>query len=119
MLTMLWTSGATGALPSYPSGFTRATDEITAITRTGTGAMTIALGSPWAGPMFGNPIPYLLQATYSAAGACDIMLIEDHSNNVTTPEIKILFVNAAGAAVDPSNGDIVGFTMLPQIVAVQ
>lgn len=117
-LTLLWTSAATGAVPtSYPSGYTRATDELKIPVRTGAGAYTLSLTSQWAGKIFGI-IPYLLQATYSASGACVIQLVEDNSN-ATTPEVKILITNAAGAAVDPTTSDVVGITLITQIVDVQ
>jgi hypothetical protein len=104
-----WTSGATGALPSsYPSGFIRATPEIKSVTRTGTGAFTFALGSPWYATMFGLGYT-IVQATWSATGARWVDVVEDHSTNVTTPEIKILISNAAGA-VDPASGDVVNLT---------
>jgi hypothetical protein len=114
-LTILWKSAATGAVPtSYPGGYIRASDEFTIPVRTGTGAYTIPLTSQWAGPCFGL-IPYLLQATYSASGACQIQLVEDKSNNATTQEVKILITNAAGAAVDPTTNDLIGFTLLTQL----
>lgn len=118
-LTLLWTSAASGAVPTaYPGSYTRASDEFTIPVRTGTGAYTLGLTTAWAGKLFGF-IPYLLQATYSASGACQIQLIEDHSDNVTTPEVKILITNAAGAAVDPTTSDVIGITLLTQIVSVQ
>lgn len=118
-LTLLWTSAASGAVPtSYPSGYTRATDEMKLPVRTGTGAYTLPLASQWAGKLFGF-IPYLLQATYSASGACVMQLIEDKSNDVTTQEVKILITNAAGAAVDPTTSDVVGITLITQLVDVQ
>lgn len=117
-LTLLWTSAATGAVPtSYPSGYTRATDELKIPVRTGTGAFTLTLANQWAGKMFGI-IPYLLQATYSASGACVMQIVEDNSNT-TTPEVKIIITNAAGAAVDPTTSDVVGVTLITQIVDVQ
>lgn len=117
-LTLLWTSGATGAVPTgYPGSFTRSTPEVKSVTRTGTGAFTFALGAAWAGPMFAI-FPYLLQATFASSGACEMVLIEDHSNNVTTPEVKVLITNAAGAAADPASGDIIGVTLATQLVSV-
>src|ERR1700690_1917257 len=89
-VTLLWTSAATGAVPtSYPSGYTRASDDVKIPARTGTGAYTITLGAPWAGKLFGI-IPYILQASYSKTGACNMVLVEDKSSDVTTPEVKIL-----------------------------
>lgn len=116
-LTLLWTSAASGAVPtSYPGGYTRATDDIKIPVRTGTGAYTLTLSSPLAGKMFGI-IPYLLQATYSDSGACQMQLVEDKSSDVTTPEVKILITNAAGAAVDPTTNDVIGITLITQLVA--
>jgi hypothetical protein len=117
-LTLLWTSAASGAVPtSYPSGYTRATDDLKIPARTGTGAYTIPLGTPMAGKLFGI-IPYLLQATYANTGACSMYLVEDKSSDVTTPEIKILITNAAGTAVDPTTSDVVGITLITQLVSV-
>lgn len=110
-LTIQWTSAASGAVPtSYPGGYIRATPEFLIPARTGTGAYTIPLKSQWAARSFGL-IPYLLQASYANTGACAIQLIEDKSNDPTTPEIKILITNAAGTAVDPTTNDVIGFTL--------
>jgi hypothetical protein len=117
-LTLLWTSAASGAVPAtYPGSYTRSTPDLKIPVRTGTGAYTITLGSAMIGKLFGI-IPYLLQATYSSSGACQMQLVEDKSDNVTTPEIKILITNAAGAAVDPANTDVIGITLITQIVSV-
>ncbi len=118
-LTIQWTSAASGAVPtSYPSGYIRATDEFLIPVRTGTGAYTLTLTSQWALRSFGI-IPYLVQASYSASGACAMQLVEDKSNDVTTQEIKILITNAAGAAVDPTTSDVIGLTLLTCILDVQ
>ena len=111
-LTIQWTSAASGAVPtSYPGGYIRATDEFKIPVRTGTGAYTLTLTSQWAARSFGI-IPYLLQSTYSASGACVMQLVEDKSNDVTTQEIKVLITNAAGAAVDPTTSDVIGLTLM-------
>jgi len=105
-----WTSGATGALPSsYPSGYNNSTAEIKSVTRTGTGAFTISLGAPWWASMVAFHF-HILQASYANTGACSVYVVEDHSTNTTTPEIKILITNAAGTATDPTTNDQVNLT---------
>lgn len=115
--TLQWTSGATGAVPTYPSSFKYANNTIfKSVTRTGTGAYTIAL----MGAMYDvmpEPIKFgCLQASYANTGVCTAALVEDHSNNVTTPEVKILTTNAAGTATDASNGDIISVTFAFKLV---
>ena len=111
-LTLQWKSAASGAVPtSYPGGYIRSSDEFLIPVRTGTGAYTLTLTAQWAARSFGI-IPYLLQATYANTGACVMQLVEDKSNDPTTPEIKILITNAAGTAVDPMTNDIIGITLL-------
>lgn len=109
-LRLGWTSGATGALPaSFPSGFNNANSEIKSVTRTGTGAYTIALKDPWWASMCEFTY-HILQASYANTGACSVYVVEDHSTNLTTPEIKILITNAAGTATDPTTSDQVNLT---------
>ena len=107
-----WTSGATGAVPaSYPggTGWNRTSDEIKSVTRTGTGAYTIALSGPWYAAM-ARFQAWTLQATYANTGACSVYIVEDHSTNTTTPELKILTTNAAGTAVDMATTDQINLT---------
>jgi hypothetical protein len=105
-----WVSGATGALPaSFPggAGWTRVAQGIfKSITRTGTGAYTLVLIDPWYAPMFGYE-EAIVQASYANTGACFVQLIQDFSNNVATPQIKILITNAAGTAVDSTTNDTI------------
>lgn len=100
-----WTSGNTGAVPATLT-FDRG---IASVTRTGTGAFTIALSSAWDAQLhFRGGV---IQASYSNTGACHVQQVEDKVADTTTPEIKILCTNAAGAATDPTNGDVVSFKL--------
>ena len=110
-----WVSGATGAVPtSFPSGFINVPLEVKSVTRTGTGAFTILWTGPWYAAMV-KFVGSVLQATYANTGACSVYVVEDHSTNTTTPEVKILVTNAAGTAVDPTTSDIVTLTLSPVI----
>lgn len=115
-----WTSGATGAVPTFPSSFKYASNIVfKSVTRTGTGAYTIALQKPFYDVM-PEPMKFgCLQASDSASGVCTARLIEDHSNNVTTPELKILTTNAAGAATDAASGDVITVTFAFNMVPVR
>ncbi len=112
-----WTSGATGAVPA---SFTVYGPWFTSLTRTGTGAYTLALSAPWAGVLQSPPTFACIQGTYSAStGVTGIQLVEDHVSNTTTPELKFITTNAAGAVTDASSGDVLILTLTFQLVDVQ
>lgn len=106
-LYLQYTSGATGAIPTTllrSSGF--GLGSTAAIARTGVGLFTIQFDQIWA-------LKYLdfngvfQQAAYSAAGACEVQILTD--TVATNGQMTIEVTNAAGAAVDPANGDIVTY----------
>lgn len=108
-----WKGPGSGAVTT-----TRTSPEIKSLTETGTGAYTIALNSPWAGSMFAVTFTPM-QASDSSAGVCTGRVIEDHSTNVTTPEIKILLTNAAGAATALQSTDVMNVVLWMQVLNTQ
>ena len=94
-----FTSGSSGAVASSP-GY----NEVVSITRTGTGAYTIQFSQAYNGArnFHGDPT----QASYSASGACNVKHIAD-ANEASNGTLKILVTNAAGAATDPTTGDVI------------
>lgn len=108
-IVVSWTSRASGALPSaaYPgAGWGYTTPIIKGVALSGTSDYVISFVEPFAGLLAGC-IVTIVQASDSASGACTGRVIEDHTTNVTTPEIKVRVVNAAGAATAPTTNDVV------------
>ncbi len=110
-----WVSGASGAVPTT---FVVSGPWFKSLTRTGTGAYTLALTAPWAGVLQSPPTFACIQASYANTGVTECEIIEDKASDVTTPEIKFLTVNAAGTATDASSTDILIHTFVFQLVAV-
>jgi hypothetical protein len=101
-LFVKWTSGATGAVATLlPFA------EVASVTRTNTGAFTIQFTQAYNGTrnMYGD----IAQATYSKTGACQVVHVSD-ANEATNGTLKILTVDAAGDATDPTTGDVVHIT---------
>lgn len=97
-----WTSGASGAVPST---LTRSMG-VKSVVHGATGVYVVTLKSPWKN----SPLEFtqaIMQASYSASGACFVRVTADASSNSTTPTITLLVVNAAGAAVEPTTGDVI------------
>lgn len=111
-----WTSRASGALPSaaYPgAGWGYTTPIIKGVTLSGTSDYVIAFAEPFAGLLAGCLVT-IVQASDSASGACAGRVIEDHTTNVTTPEVKVRVVNGSGTAVAPAANDVVTITLFCQ-----
>ena len=76
---------------------------VTSITRTGTGAYTILLRDNFARLL--SSFGVLLNATASAAPI--VQLVEDNSAlDIGSANVKILCLDAAGAAADPGSGEV-------------
>jgi hypothetical protein len=106
-IDLIYTSGASGAVPSPLGNFAFG---ITSVTRTGTGLFTIVFDG-----QASALLNYTLnnhQATYSASGACFVQVT---GVTLSTRTITIQTVTAAGAAVDPASGDILHMTFQFQL----
>lgn len=101
-LFIKWTSGSSGAVATL-----QPYNEVVSVTRTGTGAFTIQFSQCYNGArnMYGD----IAQASYSNTGACQVVHVAD-ANEATNGTLKVLTVNAAGTATDPTTGDIVHIT---------
>ncbi len=82
---------------------------ITSATTSGTGVLTVVLKERWA--KYRNFIHTVQQASYSASGACNIVLTAQAATG-TTKTLTFLLTNSAGAAVNAASGDIVRITLL-------
>lgn len=107
-IDLQFTAGASGAVPTT---FIKDAG-ITSVTKTGatTGIYVVTLSQVYLAGLLSFPVIGIKQATYSATtGACFALLT---TNAVaTTGAITVTFVNAAGAAVDLAEGDIVYFSV--------
>lgn len=95
-----WKSGATGAVPT-----TLTRDRgIVSVTHNGVGKFTIVVKRN--GADVTNFVAWVEQATPALTGACDGVM---WSQNVNTAGggIVVQFINAAGAATDPTTNDVV------------
>lgn len=109
-----WTSGTTGAVATInrQAGFGLVAPATAAVVQTGTGLFTLQFEQPWS-------LPYLAfdysikQASYAAAGACVVQVLTDNLM-ATTGVMTIEITNAAGAAVNPTTGDIVRLNITMQ-----
>ena len=102
VIDLVYTSGATGAIPS-PLGAVNY--GVTSVTRTGTGALTIVFDGQWFG-LLNYSLP-VHQASYSKSGACHG---EIAGVTASTRTILVQLVDAAGDATDSTTGDIVHMT---------
>lgn len=108
-LFLQWASLVTGGIPTTltrASGFGTIAPATAAIVRTGVGLFTVQFERAWALPYLDFNNGQIKQATYSAAGACSVVIVSD-ALVATTGVITIQINNAAGAAVDPTTGDII------------
>lgn len=82
---------------------------VTSATTSGTGVVTVVLKERW--NKFRNFIPSIQQASYSAAGACNIELTAQNATG-TTKTLTFLLTNGAGAAVNAASGDIIRLSLI-------
>jgi hypothetical protein len=92
-----WTSGASGAVASS-LGFA----EVVSITHGATGVFVIQFSQGWNDSR--NFTGNVMQASYSATGACTVRKTAQDS---TAGTLTVLVVTAAGAAVEPTTGDVI------------
>jgi hypothetical protein len=90
--------GATGAVGTQVVGCAGVT-----FTRTGAGTYTLVYPAAVAGAL----IPYVAKSAAPTVFDCSVT-----ARNVTAGTATIVFANAAGAATDPANGDIVGLLLI-------
>ena len=110
-----YTCGTSGAVPTFPSGLTKAVaDIILVIVLLGTGVLTITFRDAW--ERLVNVNGQILQASYSASGACGIKITTNNVETAGTQTLILTFVTAAGAAVNPASGDVVYLTITLQSV---
>lgn len=103
-IDLVFTSGASGAVPSK---LTRS-NGIKTITRSGTGAYDGVLRSSYVQSI--NAIGSIVQASYAAAGACEIRITAD----TIATDGKFSFVTVKGtdgSVVDMSSGDVIRLTL--------
>jgi hypothetical protein len=94
-----FTSGATGAVPTFPLSMS---NRITSVTYSATGIYTIVLGSNFY--QLANLQGGIMQASYSAAGACRIRPV---SAVGSTGTVVITTEDDDGDAVAASDGDVI------------
>lgn len=102
-----WTSGATGAVASVDR---KGDNAATPVARTAAGSFTLALAQVYFDhePM----LEEIVQASYSANGAVYVVPI---AYNLASKTVTVKTVNAAGAATDPTTGDVVQVTLRLQL----
>lgn len=103
-LDLAWTSGASGAVPAALSR----SMGITSVVHGATGVYVITFKEQWKSGVLSFS-RHVRQATYSASGAC-VVQMTGNAINTAAPTITILVTNAAGAAVEPASGDVIGMT---------
>jgi len=97
-----WTSGASGAVATL-----LAFNEVASVTHTGTGAYTIQFTQAY--NQSRNLIANVTQASYSSSGACKVRKVADASE-AANGTLKIVTLTEAGAAVEPTTGDVIELT---------
>lgn len=106
LMWLRWTSGATGAVttidPTKRYGFAKVGASVAPVVRTGTGLFTLNLEGQWNDLL--DVEADIQQASDSAAGACGIRRL---AFSLSAKTVNIKTVNAAGAATDPTTGDII------------
>lgn len=105
-LTVRWTSGASGAVSTVTK---KAGFGATPVTRTGVGSFTLSLAEVYADHE--PSIDEIVQASYSASGACYVVVT---GYNLAAKTVTVKTVTAAGAAVDPTTNDVVTVRLVMQ-----
>lgn len=110
-LYVKFVSGANGAVPAALSIL----GEIISVTRTGTGAYTVQFSQSYYQAIeFAGTVT---QASFSTSGACFIQQVAD-ANEAANGTVKFQCYTQAGAAVDPTTGDIVKVHFTVQIDSI-
>lgn len=109
-----FTAGVAGAVPAVnTAAFPHpGAGVVASIVKGGVGVYTINLNDAWVDLLVFRG--WTIQAAYSAAGACHVMVTANNSG-AATPSITVLVVNAAGAAVNPTTGDTIYFNFELQL----
>lgn len=117
-----FTVGATGAVPTFPTGFSRATaDAIKSVVRISAGVYTVTFNNGWNDILFatGWVVQTASQAVlgnYSAAGIAGVVVLQNLSS-AAVPTITFGLINGAGAITEAANGDDIYFHIEPQFFA--
>lgn len=96
--------GSTGA----PTLVSKKCLGIYAMTRTGAGAYTLSLGLSASSVDTYQRLLSLVSTSLNATAPAEfaVYVVQDQSATASTPNVKIQYVDAAGAAVDPASGEI-------------
>lgn len=104
-----FTAGSAGALPALSAfsvpGTARDLDPSTTKVAASTGLYDFVLDKPYLALLGWNF--RVIQASYSASGACKGDVTIDNVATAGTPKVRVTFRTAAGAAVDLAAGDVV------------
>jgi hypothetical protein len=100
-----WTSGASGAVASIDStkryGFAVPGAAVAPVVHGATGVYVLNLADVWNDLL--DVSGDIMQASYSASGACEVVRT---AFSLSAKTVTILVTTAAGAAVEPTTGDI-------------
>lgn len=113
LIPVQWTSGATGAVPAL-SAFTYSAG-VKSVTRNSAGDFTIVFKGGAAAGFIGMD-ENIVQASYSNTGACYAIIKVNSLKTKGTFSVEIMTVNAAGAATDPTTGDVIALLFTLQYV---
>ncbi len=108
-IDLRWTSGASGAVASVDATKKYGFDSTTPVAHGATGVYTLTTSGQWA-DYIGCTVD-IIQASYSASGACKGRVTAYSLANKT---VTILITTAAGAAVEPTTGDVITVTLTMQ-----
>lgn len=112
-------AGGTGAVPSFPTGFNRASpDAVKSVVRVSPGVYTVTLNNPWADLLFATgwvvqAASQAVLANYSASGIVGVVVLQNLSG-ATTPTVTFALVNGAGTITEAATGDDIYFHMETQ-----
>lgn len=95
-----WTSGSSGAVPSFPLNMS---EGITSVTHGSTGVYTVVLANNFY-QFAGLGVHTIKQASYSKTGACDVVVT---GATGSTGTVVLLVVDGDGDAVDPTTNDVI------------
>jgi len=114
-----FTAGATGAVPTFPTGFSRATpDAVAGVARISAGVYTVTLRDQWDDILFATgwvvqTASQAVLANYSAAGIAGVVVLQNLSNTAAKT-ITFGLINGAGAITEAATGDDIYFHIEPQ-----